>query len=73
MFDSSYKRGRPARLRVDRVIPGWTEALRLMQEGDTWRLFVPRQSWATARALTGELIGPNELLIFEISLLKVYP
>ena len=32
-FDSSYKRGEPATLQVNRVIPGWTEALQLMKPG----------------------------------------
>src|SRR6185437_11083349 len=40
-FDSSYKRGQPASFPVDRVIPGWQEALELMKPGAKWRIFVP--------------------------------
>ena len=40
-FDSSYKRGQPAKFPVNRVIPGWTEALQLMKEGDKWKLTIP--------------------------------
>ncbi len=32
-FDSSYKRGSPSTFRLDRVIPGWTQALTRMKEG----------------------------------------
>ncbi len=41
VFDSSVRAGQPATFRVDGVIPGWTEALQLMQVGDKWRIFVP--------------------------------
>ena len=40
-FDSSLARGEPARFPVNRVIPGWTEALQRMRVGDKWRLFIP--------------------------------
>jgi FKBP-type peptidyl-prolyl cis-trans isomerase len=40
-FDSSYKRGEPTSFPVNAVIPGWTEALKLMKVGDKWQLFIP--------------------------------
>ena len=40
-FDSSYKKGEPAVLGVDKVIKGWTEALLLMKEGSKWMLYIP--------------------------------
>ena len=41
-FDSSYKRGQPATFPVSGgMIPGWTEALQLMEEGAKWQLFIP--------------------------------
>src|SRR5690606_8415021 len=36
IFDSSIQRGQPATFRVNQGIPGWTEALQRMQEGDKW-------------------------------------
>ncbi len=36
-FDSSYANGGPATFPVKGVIPGWTEALKLMKEGDKWQ------------------------------------
>ena len=69
-FDSSYQRGEPSRFPVDGVIPGWTEALRLMQVGDKWRLFIPADLAYGDRA-AGSLIPPGAALIFEVELLEV--
>jgi FKBP-type peptidyl-prolyl cis-trans isomerase FklB len=52
------------------VIPGWTEALQLMHEGDKWQLFIPADLAYGNRAV-GNVIKPNSTLIFEIELLKV--
>nr|WP_320049914.1 FKBP-type peptidyl-prolyl cis-trans isomerase [uncultured Desulfuromonas sp.] len=66
-FDSSYSRGEPAEFQVDRVIPGWTEALQLMKAGDTWELYVPSKLAYGERGM-GQVIAPNSLLIFEVKL-----
>lgn len=65
-FDSSYRRGKPATFRVDQVIPGWTEALQLMQEGAKWQLFIP---YKLAYGDKGQLREKD--LIFEVELLSV--
>ena len=41
VFDSSIERGQPAVFGVNQVIPGWVEALQLMEVGSKWRLFIP--------------------------------
>jgi FKBP-type peptidyl-prolyl cis-trans isomerase FklB len=69
-FDSSYKRGEPATFPVSGVIPGWTEALRLMKEGAKWQLFVP-SNLAYGEQGAGREIGPNAALIFEVELISV--
>ncbi len=69
-FDSSLQRGEPARFPVNRVIPGWTEALRLMQVGDKWRLFIPADLAYGDRGV-GPVIAPGSTLIFEVELLEV--
>ncbi len=69
-FDSSYKRGQPARFAVNRVIAGWTEALQLMQVGAKWQLFVPSNLAYGARG-AGDKIGPNATLIFEVELIAI--
>lgn len=69
VFDSSYKRGRPAQFPVSGVISGWTEALQLMKVGAKWELFIPSD---LAYGPNGPpSIGPNSTLIFTIELLDV--
>ena len=70
VFDSSVERGTPATFGVTQVIPGWVEALQLMQEGAKWRLYIPSDlAYGTRGA--GGAIGPNATLIFDVELLQI--
>ena len=69
-FDSSYRIGKPAIFKVTGVIPGWTEALKLMPAGSKWQLFIPPQLAYGERGASRE-IGPNATLIFEVELLAI--
>ncbi len=69
-FDSSYRRGGPATLPVEGLIPGWTEALQLMKAGSKWQIFIPPQL-AYGEQSPGPLIGPNSTLIFEVELISI--
>lgn len=69
-FDSSYKRKEPATFRVNQVIKGWTEALKLMPVGSKWELYVPYEL-AYGSKETGGQIKPFSTLIFEIELLSI--
>ncbi len=70
VFDSSVDRGVPATFGVTQVIPGWVEALQLMKAGSKWRLYIPSQL-AYGPNGAGNVIGPNQTLIFDVELLKV--
>jgi FKBP-type peptidyl-prolyl cis-trans isomerase len=70
-FDSSERRGKPATFSLDQVIPGWTEALTLMNEGSKWQIVVPPSLGYGAVGTPGGPIGPHAVLIFEIELLAV--
>lgn len=70
VFDSSEERGVPATFGVTQVIPGWVEALQLMTVGSTWRLFIP-SALAYGPQGAGGVIGPNQTLIFDVSLLEI--
>jgi FKBP-type peptidyl-prolyl cis-trans isomerase FklB len=70
-FDSSYKRGQPATFPVSGgMIPGWTEALQLMEVGAKWQLFIP-SNLAYGERGAGGIIGPNATLIFEVELVSI--
>jgi len=69
-FDSSYSRNKPATFGVGQVIPGWTEALQLMKEGDKWEIYLPSKLAYGERG-AGAKIPPDSTLIFEIELISV--
>jgi FKBP-type peptidyl-prolyl cis-trans isomerase FklB len=69
-FDSSVDRGTPATFPVGRVIPGWTEVLQLMKPGDKWAVVIPSNLGYGERG-AGGLIGPNEILHFDVELIEV--
>lgn len=70
VFDSSVDRGEPAVFPVNRVIPGWTEALQLMPIGSKWKLYIP-SALAYGENGAGQDIKPNSTLIFEVELLEI--
>lgn len=70
VFDSSVERGEPVSFQVNRVIPGWTEALQKMKVGDKWQLVIPSEL-AYAERGAGDDIGPNSVLVFEVELLGI--
>ena len=69
VFDSSVGRD-PATFEVGGVIPGWTEALQLMHEGDKWMIYLPYDIAYGERG-SGNDIPPYATLIFEVELIKV--
>ena len=70
VFDSSVDRGQPATFPVNGVIPGWVEALQLMNVGSKYKLYIP-SNLAYGERGAGGSIGPNETLIFEVELLSI--
>lgn len=66
MFDSSVQRGQPASFPLNGVIPGWTEGLQLMTEGQSMRLWIP------ANLAYGNQAGrPQGMLVFDVELLSI--
>jgi FKBP-type peptidyl-prolyl cis-trans isomerase len=66
MFDSSVKRGQPARFPVNGVIKGWTEGLQLMVVGEKRRFWIP------SNLAYGDNPGggrPAGMLVFDVELL----
>ena len=70
VFDSSYARGEPLNIPVNRVIPGWTEALQMMSVGSKWQLVIPSNLGYGANG-AGDLIPPHSTLIFDVELVSI--
>lgn len=67
-FDSSYSRGETVKFPLNRVIPGWTEGLQLMNKGAKYKFFVPSDLAYGDRG--NQRIGPGETLIFDVELIS---
>lgn len=70
-FDAT-EPGFPVQFTVNKLIPGWTEALELMRTGDHWQLVIPSNLAYGPRG-AGSAIPPNQTLVFDLELLKVSP
>lgn len=72
VFDSSVQRGKTITFGLNQVIPGWTEGLQLMHEGDKFKFFIP-YNLAYGEQSRGNIIKGYSTLIFEVELFKVNP
>ena len=69
VFDSTIKSGRPATFPVGGVVPGFSASLQAMKVGSKWRVVIPGE---LGYGIPGRgKIGPNQALIFEITLLEI--
>ena len=66
MFDSSVQRGQPATFPLDQVIPGWTEGVQLMVEGEKTRFWIPQRI-----AYDGQQGMPSGMLVFDVELIAI--
>jgi FKBP-type peptidyl-prolyl cis-trans isomerase len=72
-FDSSLDRNEPFEFPVgmNMVIKGWDEGLQLLKEGTKATLVIPSRMGYGEQGAPGSPIGPNEILVFDVELLKV--
>ena len=68
MFDSSVMRGAPATFGLGQVIPGWTEGLQLMVEGEKRRFWIPAKLAYGENPQGG---APAGTLVFDVELIKI--
>ena len=66
MFDSSVSSGQPATFPLDGVIPGWTEGVQLMVEGEKTRFWIPQKL-----AYDGQAGSPAGMLVFDVELISI--
>lgn len=70
VFDGT-EPGLPSQFPANKLIPGWTEALTLMREGDKWHLVIPANLAYGARGAGEGAIPPNQTLVFDLELVTV--
>lgn len=69
MFDSSVTRDEPAEFPLGGVIPGWTEGVQLMVEGETRRFWIPgKLAYGDTDRGDG---SPSGTLVFDVELLEI--
>lgn len=68
MFDSSVQRGEPTSFPLDQVIPGWTEAVQMMVEGEKRRFWIPGH---LAYDNSPRPDAPKGMLVFDIELIRI--
>jgi FKBP-type peptidyl-prolyl cis-trans isomerase len=66
MFDSSVARNEPISFGLNQVIPGWTEGVQAMVEGETRRLWIPEKL-----AYAGAAGAPKGMLVFDVELITI--
>lgn len=68
MFDSSVARNETSSFALDEVIPGWTQGVQMMVEGEKRRFWIP-----AAMAYADRPDRPQGMLVFDIELIKIDP
>ncbi len=66
MFDSSVARNEPSAFGLDEVIPGWTQGVQMMVEGEQRRFWIP-----ASLAYEGIPDKPQGTLVFDIELIRI--
>lgn len=66
MFDSSVARSEPSTFSLDQVIPGWTQGVQMMVEGEKRRFWIPARL-----AYEGRPDAPQGTLVFDIELIRI--
>lgn len=72
VFQTTLGRGEPVSVRMGMLIPGWQEALKLMSEGEKWRLVIPPELAYGERGYGDEIL-PDTTLVYEIELVEIQP
>jgi len=66
LFDSSVQRGQKITFGLNEVIPGWTDGLQVMVEGEKTRFWIPAHL-----AYQGQPGQPQGMLVFDVELFKI--
>lgn len=70
VFEDTYQKKKAITTLTSNLIPGLNEAIQLMPEGSTWRIFIPSVLGYGPAGLP-KVIPPNTALVFDINLMEV--
>lgn len=71
-FDSTDEHGgEPLVMKLDGVIPGWTEGVQLMPVGSKYKFWIPAKLAYADRVQPGGPIPPNATLAFDVELVSI--
>jgi FKBP-type peptidyl-prolyl cis-trans isomerase len=70
VFEDTYRKKKAITTLTINLIPGLNEAIQLMPEGSTWRIFIPSVLGYGPAGLPN-VIPPNTALVFDINLMEV--
>lgn len=70
VFEDTYQKKQAITTLTSNLIPGLAEAVQLMPEGSTWRIFIPSML-AYGPAGLPNRIPPNMALVFDVNLMQV--
>lgn len=71
VFDSNYDRGVPVEFGINQVIAGWTEGLKLMPAGSTYKFYIPHTLAYGENPPPGSNIEPFSSLIFTVEFIEL--
>jgi FKBP-type peptidyl-prolyl cis-trans isomerase len=71
-FESTYNNGMPVVVTPAQTLPGWAEGLPQMREGGIMRMAVPPALAFGAQGMPGGPVGPNQVTIYDVELVRVY-
>ncbi|GET26342.1 FKBP-type peptidyl-prolyl cis-trans isomerase [Prolixibacter sp. NT017] len=71
ILDDTYKNNEPMEFRLKDTIDGYQEGLMMMRTGSRYKLYIPPEL-AWGKRGSGGRIGPNAVVIFDVSLLECW-
>lgn len=70
LFEDTHPKNAPLRSTPANLIPGLREALQIMPEGSSWRIYIPSSQAYAEKGVPG-IIPPYSAIVFDVELIKV--
>jgi len=65
--------GSPQKIQLSGLLPGWREAMQLMQAGDKWQIVMPPKLAYGQNGSPDGKVKPNQILLYELELVSIEP